>query len=247
MKRQILFSLILLACFLRPLDARASSILLSSKAVSVEAGKTFSFPVVVNPETESLYTAKINLLFPSNLFEVTSFIFDAGWIPLVQPGYDLVDNTHGQLIKTGGFPGGFSSSKTLGTITVRARRAGEGTMAIGSGAFVLNAKSVNTLTSKSSLKIVVKDSTQTTSTQTPQTATVPIENFSTAKTATRPATNAKNLFDVLSTPAQQRSVRSPVIYVLLFVAGLIVAVLVARIFAQIRRRRLLVKLKKKQI
>ncbi len=174
-----------------PHATEASSFVLKDKAVTVEAGRTFTLPVTIDPEGEKQYTARFTLAFPSALLEVTSFSFAPRWLGVPQPGYDLVDNKSGQLIKTAGFPRGFSAPKSFGTVTFRAKAAGEAIITVGPRSFVLNAQNTSTLESL------------------PQVVVAATEGFPTKASPVTPLPNLpqgeQNLFDISLIPQIQTS------------------------------------------
>lgn len=126
--------------------ASAASLVVAPATVSVTKGQTFSVSLSANPAGVKSYTVKAELLFPSALLEVVSFTPATGWLALSQPGYDLVDNVAGKLIKTGGYTGGFTEIKTFGTVIFKAKAAGNATIGVASTSLVLDAQSKNSLT-----------------------------------------------------------------------------------------------------
>lgn len=135
----------LLATLLIAVPASAATISLLPTTVSVTKGQTFTVAVAVDPGSTNAYTVKSAVSYPAALVEATSFSFDSGWIPLSMSGYDSVDNTGGTLVKTAGFPKGFSSAKTFGTISFRAKESGTATISVGSASLAYDASSKNTL------------------------------------------------------------------------------------------------------
>ena len=123
----------------------ATTVSLSPASVNVVSGKSFNVVVAVNPQGASNYTEKIELDYPADLLQVKSFSLGSNWMALSQPGYDLIDNTNGVLIKTAGYPGGLSSSATFGTVSFYAKKAGSGTIKLGSGSLALDANNQNVL------------------------------------------------------------------------------------------------------
>jgi len=111
----------------------ATSINLSPSTVNVSAGQTFTVPVSVNPQGVKNYTVGLKLNYPASLLQVKSFTFGGQWMALSQPGYDLIDNTNGVLIKTAGYPQGFTSNTQFGTVTFQAKKAGTGVITLASG------------------------------------------------------------------------------------------------------------------
>lgn len=129
-----------------PLVGSASTASLSPATVSLTEGQTITLTILVDPQG-SAYTAKIALSYPANLLSVTSFNQAAGWLTLTQPGYDLIDNTSGTLIKTAGYSGGISSPKVFGTVTFRALASGTATIVMNGSTQILDANNTNTFTS----------------------------------------------------------------------------------------------------
>ena len=123
----------------------ATTVSLSPVNISVTSGKNFNVVIAVNPQGASNYTEKIELDYPADLLQVKSFSLGSNWMALSQPGYDLIDNTNGVLIKTAGYPGGLSSSATFGTVSFYAKKAGSGTIKLGSGSLALDANNQNVL------------------------------------------------------------------------------------------------------
>jgi hypothetical protein len=112
------------------------------KGNTYESGDIFTANVNIVPG-EKIYTVGINLDYPANLLQVQSFNFSSSWMPLSQEGYDSINNTTGLLIKTAGYPGGFESSKNLGTVTFKAIKEGTGRIELTSETFALNAQNGN--------------------------------------------------------------------------------------------------------
>jgi len=111
----------------------------SSTRLSVQQGEVFVLRLVLDPQDIKSYTAKMDLSFPADLLEIDSFAFASNWVGLPQPGYDLIDNTGGKFIKTGGFPAGVSAPVVFGTITFYVKSTGSGIVSLGNNSLVLNA------------------------------------------------------------------------------------------------------------
>src|SRR3989344_3109057 len=88
----------------------ATTVSLSPASVSVKSGQIFNVSVTVNPQGINNYAEKIELKYPADILQVNSFTLNSAWMALTQPGYDLIDNTNGVLIKSACYPGGLSSS-----------------------------------------------------------------------------------------------------------------------------------------
>jgi hypothetical protein len=112
---------------------------------SVRAGQTFAVQIVVDPQNSTIYTAKAQVQYPADILEVVGFAFAGSWMPLAQPGYDLIDNNQGVLIKTAGYPGGLSAPQSLGTITFKVKQAGSAVVGFGGDSLALSASNTNVL------------------------------------------------------------------------------------------------------
>jgi hypothetical protein len=111
----------------------ATTAVLSPSAVSTAPGKTFTVSIRVDPKGTANYAEKVVLNYPADLLKVDSFSFGSGWTPLTQSGYDSIDNTHGVLIKTAGYPSGITTATSFGTVTFSVKKAGTGSISIGNG------------------------------------------------------------------------------------------------------------------
>ncbi len=74
---------------------------------------------------------------------MTAFTLGSNWMALTQTGYDLTNNTNGILVKTAGYPDGFSGATTFGTITFYAKNSGNGAIKIGNSSLAFEANSQN--------------------------------------------------------------------------------------------------------
>lgn len=115
-------------------------------------GQTFTVSVYVNPVSgEEITTAKLAASFNPATVEVVSFAQSAGWLslqqPLVGPADDLIDNTSGQLVKTGGYPAKVKAPTLFGTLTLKALADGVATLNVGSEALLLDSTNTNRFTS----------------------------------------------------------------------------------------------------
>jgi len=122
-----------------------TTVSLSPVSVSVEEGQTFNLIMSVNSQVVKSYMVKSEIKFPADVFEVKSFNFGNNWVQLSQPGYDLIDNTNGVLIKTAGYPGGLNSQADFGTIVFKAKKSGAGTIKVTENSLALNADSLNVI------------------------------------------------------------------------------------------------------
>ncbi|MDP2696379.1 MAG: hypothetical protein Q8O87_04010 [bacterium] len=141
--------------FFSAMPALAATVLVSPATINVVANQNFNLSLSVDPQGGKDYTAKIELKFPADLLEVNSFTMASGWMPLTMAGYDAIDNTNGSLTKTGGYPGGLSSSASFGTVSFKAKKSGSGVISLGGASLILDATNKNILTGSPSASVVI--------------------------------------------------------------------------------------------
>ena len=100
--------------------------------VNVATGQQFNMAVMVSPSCMKDYAEKVEVDYPADTLEVASFTIGNGGMALEKPGYDSIDNANGVLVKTAGYASGISSPTMFGTILFTAKKAGSGTITIGS-------------------------------------------------------------------------------------------------------------------
>jgi len=115
-------------------------------SVKVATGQQFNMAVTVSPSGAKDYAEKIEVDYPADTLEVTSFTMGNGGMALEQPGYDSIDNAGGILIKTAGYAGGISSPTMFGTILFTAKKAGSGTITVGGQSVAFQASSQSAIT-----------------------------------------------------------------------------------------------------
>jgi hypothetical protein len=197
MNKTILRNLsIALGLFFAPL-AFASTVDLSPTTVNIEPGKTFTVQVYINPQSNT-YSSKVELKYPADLLQVSSFVINDSWMALKQSGYDAMDNVNGVLLKSGGYPGGFTSKILFGTVTFNTVKAGSATISIGSNTNIPNVSNVNTLTDSPSVvvSIIAPVVIQPTTITTEKTSTTKV-----TQQTTQPTTQLTQ--EVEEEPAQQ--------------------------------------------
>jgi hypothetical protein len=145
--------LIVLGLLFAPL-AFASTVDFLPATVNVEPGKTFTVEIYINPQSIT-YSSKVELKYPADLLQESSFVMNDSWIALKQSGYDVTDNVNGILLKSGGYPGGFASKTLFGTVTFSAVKAGSVAISVGSNTNIPNTSNVNTLTDSPSVIVSV--------------------------------------------------------------------------------------------
>ncbi|MFH1990530.1 MAG: cohesin domain-containing protein [Patescibacteria group bacterium] len=144
--KKILFTLTVVGAIVLATPAlAATTVSLSSVSVSVEEGQTFNLTVSVNSQVVKSYMVKLEIKYPADVLEVGSFNFGNNWMQLSQPGYDLIDNTNGILIKTAGYPGGLISQADFGTIVFKVKKSGAGVIQVTENSLALNADNLNVI------------------------------------------------------------------------------------------------------
>jgi len=152
-KEKFFVSLVLLLSVLVPQISLASVISLRSSSTKVEPTKTFTLSIYADPKSVASYTAQANIKFPSDLVSIESFTYNSAWLPLTPAGYDLIDNTAGKLIKTAGYPNGFSTETLLGTAVFKSKKAGTAIISTEKESYILDIDSNNTLSTYGSFSI----------------------------------------------------------------------------------------------
>jgi len=128
------------------LSLAANNISISPASGTYVEGATYVVSIFVDPLGGKIYTAKAELDFPADLLRVNSFTMNSSWTALNQPGYDLIDNVNGKLIKSGGFASGLSSKVLFGTVSFTSKKAGSATIKINSNSVVIDGNYNNILT-----------------------------------------------------------------------------------------------------
>ena len=135
----------------------ATTMSLSPTTVNVTARQTFNLSVAVDPQGVKNYTVKLELKYPVDLLEVKSFTLGSNWMAVSQTGYDLIDNINGVLIKTAGYPSGFTTNTAFGTVSFLAKKAGSGIIQTGTGSTALNASSQNVFSGSAQTSVTIAE------------------------------------------------------------------------------------------
>ena len=182
----------------------ATSASMSPSAVNAVAGTTFTVTVGVDSGSDTNDAEKIEIKYPTDLVTVTNVAQTNDWMALTQAGYDSLDATNGIVLKTAGFPGGFSGKKTFETITFRAKSAGTGTISLGANSIAFLESSQGAITSAPvsiTITAPVEQKVTTTTTTTPVKKVVaPIETVATPDDVA-PASTDTNTAQALSASA----------------------------------------------
>jgi len=122
----------------------ASNFSISDKYISVKKGDVVKIVVTASSQDVDSYTFKSVINFPSDLLVATDWQWSNNWMPVEQDEYNLIDNTSGKVIKTAGYPSGFSGEDEFGVITFVAKKNGNGMISFDNNdSFILDAESEN--------------------------------------------------------------------------------------------------------
>ncbi len=156
MPKKFIFILSLLSLIFIAIPAlSATDLLFTPLEIEVTEGESVTMVASIDPRGIKNYTVKLELEFPAELLEITSFRLSSNWLGLSQTGYDLIDNTEGLLIKTAGFPGGINMPKTFGVISFKAKNKGRGVIKTGAASFALDAKNQDILVGRPKVFVAV--------------------------------------------------------------------------------------------
>jgi len=170
----------------------ATTASLSPASMSVAPGEKFIVIISVNPQGTANYAEKLEVNYPSDILEAASFTLGDKWIAMTAAGYDSTDNINGVLIKTAGYPSGFSSSAVFGTVSFTAKKAGSGTIKIGNSSLAFQASAQSAITGNETTFVVtapvVPIPKPEVKTPTPKPAPAPETGIPTETTATTSTT-----------------------------------------------------------
>lgn len=159
--KKILYSIFALTLVL-PVMASAATFSFSPSTGSFAPGETFSVAVFVNPSAgEEITVAKLSSTFSAEGLEVVSFSQATGWMSLATPGSDLIDNTAGKLIKTGGFPARVTESKLFGTLALKAKSVGTATISVEGDSMMLDIANADKFVSTAGASFTIVEPTPT--------------------------------------------------------------------------------------
>lgn len=127
----------------------STNIALVPNTANVIAGQKVELVVYANSNGSRNGTVKVDISYPADLLSVSSFTQSPIWMSNTESGYDLIDNTNGTIIKTAGYPRGFSSIVPFGTITFTAKKVGVATVKITNDSLALDASGKNVFSGNS--------------------------------------------------------------------------------------------------
>lgn len=126
--------------------ASAATLDTAPAKLTVTTGEQVSVVIDVIPQkNERVYTAQVELRYPSDLFTFQTIAYNNEWIPVIRSEYDEATKGDTVIVKTAGYPGGFTDRKVFAVATFVAKRAGTGSITFGENSFVLDASNNNTL------------------------------------------------------------------------------------------------------
>lgn len=156
--------------------------------IKVATGQQFSVVVMINPQGVKNYAEKVEVDYPASLLEISSFTPSNNWMSLQQSGYNSINNITGVMIKTAGYPDGFSSKTLFGTILFTAKKAGNGTITIGNQSVAFSSGAQTSSLTGSSAAVTITTAVAPVSKITPAALTpVSTVNGQAIATATTPA------------------------------------------------------------
>lgn len=154
-----IFIFIFVGCLALFNAASASTVLqLLPREVSLKEGEDFSLTVKAIPASDTNFTVRLALNFPPEQLVFKSWKFSDKWLPLVKPGYDRLDEQGGILLRTAGYPGGFASAVTFGTIVFTAKKTGVAEIRVSADSFSLDANGSNLAVAGQPVRIISANS-----------------------------------------------------------------------------------------
>lgn len=128
LKNNKIFLVIVLLVIVSFLGFLSNSYLAKKESNSVSFDRSFirsniksSIPIKVYveaPEGKMAYTVSVMVEFPAQKIKIESWEYASDWISLPKEEYDVINNQAGFMIKTAGYPNGFTGKKLLGIATV---------------------------------------------------------------------------------------------------------------------------------
>lgn len=119
---------------------------LNPDIVRTQENNSFSIDIYLNAQEGSRgYTARMALNFPHDIIDFTSFTLSNKWVTFSQKGYDDTDNIKGIIVKTGGYPSGFTDRIKFGTVVFRAKEKGDRLLSIDPSSQVFDGSNANIL------------------------------------------------------------------------------------------------------
>lgn len=141
------------------LEKSATTVILNPSSIEIKPEEEFSVKVYVDSSRiKKTCTFKLGLRFSPEQLQAGKWEFADGWLSVSRPGYDLIDNKTGLIIKTAGFPGCWTGKKLIGTMTFIAKTSSIGKIDISQKTYALDQRSNNVFTGNSEVKVTVLNS-----------------------------------------------------------------------------------------
>ena len=131
-----------IAVFLPVCALAKTSIVFSPSMQNCLPGHDFYVQVMLNPNSERIYTADIFLSYPSQMIEVKDFTLSNGWMSPIANGYQK-NSQKGEIEIVAGYPGGISQPKFVGKLLLHSKKEGGAQIKIGRNSLVLNGSNKN--------------------------------------------------------------------------------------------------------
>jgi len=115
----------------------------SPSLIQVSEGQVVSVKVRVRPISNTVYTARLALNYPTELLDFESAILGSNWLPLAMGGNTYEDEANGLVVRTAGYPGGTSNEVDFVTVFFTAKKSGSGFISTNSGSVAMDSKGFN--------------------------------------------------------------------------------------------------------
>ncbi|HAE36386.1 MAG: hypothetical protein UR85_C0001G0019 [Candidatus Nomurabacteria bacterium GW2011_GWF2_35_66] len=143
-----------------------TTVTLDPESIEAKLKEDFSVKVYTDSSNgKKTCTLKVGLRFSPEQLKAGKWEFADGWLPIVQPGYDLIDNKNGSIIKTAGFPGCWTGKRLLGTITFSPKESSLGKIEVSNKTFALDDESADVYSGSSETKVTIFNNDGTTPTK----------------------------------------------------------------------------------
>lgn len=142
MKKQLILPVLALAALMGASTAHAAALTVSPQTVAVAPGDTVTVTVAVAPQGATISAVKADIAY-SSLLSVKSFALAPNWVAMTKSGFDQMST--GSVVKSAGYPGGFTATTTFGTITFTAKSTGTATIALKNTSEIYDKSGVNDL------------------------------------------------------------------------------------------------------
>lgn len=203
-----------------PTMASAASFVVNSTASTYNVGDIITVSIAVNPTPNTSYTSMFDASFSTDTLEVVSFSMNDKMLAIKQLGYDAIDNNSGLLIKTGGYPGGVNTVTNFGTLVLKAKKEGVGTLTINDNSKLLDE---NNIDRQSGTQTISFNIGKVVTTQAPVTTLKPTKVMSSSTPTSTMATTTEKEIVKVSELLSINNLLLVIVVLLVIIIGLIVA------------------------